>query len=641
MASPIITAYPTFLTSEDDSLTILQMNFRGSKIRFYYNNGSAYVNCHRVIYDIFLAKTVKLATTSKSQLVFCFIDCPNDVAVKQFVMCLYLKHLNIFNRQGALLESYIFDHPLLPALWKLAHTHQLDWLKKVYLYHQTPRQAAYGVCCLKNNNELMCVTPTHIDAMGVPTHLKALTCSPNGETWFALSSPHPRLLKIWVRLPHTNYWTVVTSLTDSKQNSTRFQLCLGPDNAHIYVLKDARRLLCYNVSNKSWHEITTLNIDGVLVETGDGSLPPTVLINNQAHQLLTCVTNPSVQFFWKQPASSSLYQLQTIQPLARVMVLDDEKKVISTSDSAFTTGIYAAIEASIDGDEWKASKLSKSQRVKNKKEELGCPITVNEWKILRQNKLEEGQQWVRVLGVKGSFYAQREDGRWWTVKVSHHNTRMLNGEWIMMEHILPNSHLMWNPKNDALSEVSDVKQQPREFIEMKVDDQVLLVDSFNPLFLDESFLNVSHANGKVVEDKKKGGLCSLYGLKVNSTNEADKLNFQLSPNTICPLALRVFLQHITRDMAARIQEGYDVTFKAGKVCYLEKLNSKTNTAQIELQANNKTRDKHVVLADNLNLFLARYFPSKPTLCLMGSMGTLDNVQKVTEFYDYDTNHCII
>ncbi|UMM52800.1 protein ORF122 [Lake sturgeon herpesvirus] len=631
-----VVTYPVHISfSTNESLLKLQSCYRGPTLRLYYNQGAAYVVCHRAVFDSYLKDTVQLKG-SACGVVFGFVDSPNAVACKQFVTCLYLRHTDQFNRKGELRNSYVFIEPLVQNLIELARYHKLPWLETVCLkQRETPSEPAYGVCLLKNNRELVCVGQNYIESMGVPLYLKALTCSTNGETWYALSAPHPELCKIWIRLPRANYWTAVAVLDPTPLKApNHYQLCLS-DQCHLHVLQDRRRWTCFNASTKTQHPIVELDVDAVLVETGDGSLPPTALINNRANQLVTCTLDP-FQFVHRQrrPVSFSphrrgqpgnkVYSIQTIQPapvVATTTTFDCRPQVVDVA------GVYNSIRNAIDrGGDVKTRQPAVTPQADG--------VDDGEmWKIDRQTELKEGHKWVRALAFKGGFYAQKQNGEWWSVQTRRRcGGWSLEGDWALVEHLSPNVSLTWNPQTDSLSRVSLAPPISDEYFQLSVNDHGLLVDPFNPLYVDESFMVVTHASGKTLSDHKKiGGLSSLWGMTV-SPGVNGKLDFEISSSN-CPLALRVFLQHLTPDIATKLLEGYDVTYLAGGAEYVEKLDPKTGTLQVKLYANNKTRDSHLVLADNLKVLLTRYFTTQPKLSLLGSMGSFNNVNKVTEYYD--------
>ncbi|UMM52794.1 protein ORF116 [Lake sturgeon herpesvirus] len=444
---------------------------------------------HQFIFDDYLSSsqhplsqqqpTIKLKTSHLTALIF--------------VTCLYLHRHKLLKRYS--LQAKHAD--LIP----LARLYNLQWLESFYWDCLTVEGSrVYGpICQLKN--ELVVVGADRLLSTQCPPHARAFTISPNGRDWYALCSPHPYTVQLWVKTSRA--WRQLTSLSDRWCEKTEFQLALANDGC-LYVLSDETRLECYHQVKREWHQVPLTAENGVtyvLAQQGDGTLPITLLVNNEAREILNVTYDHHISDF----------EIRSICPKPSAISVNYKPPHVLKRylDSVAQTNLSAERLGYVLKD-LKHNIRQEAQRIK----EINTPSSLRD-------------RWNKALVVRRVIYARRDDS-WSTYKNDRWASFNTRGD----EEAEP----FWNPHSQKLSTVLLDNDPASPYLKLdKLEGNRL--DWFNP--------NVSY-----LEPLK--GLEELKHTRAykNPANDGDNVTL-ISELEVSP-PLRLFLDHLCLDLAEKL-----------------------------------------------------------------------------------------
>nr|WJJ61062.1 ORF100 [Acipenserid herpesvirus 1] len=642
--------------------TKTQADKNGKEIDRYLAAIPKYLNCHVTIYVRYLAKfgAARQLTKHNTTYYFTQLNAPYLCGV------IFLSHLYMHD-QGLVTNASLLNCEPLSQLLDLARFYDIEWLQQ--MYHNTLAfKPVNSGPVFQLGSELVVVGSDHLTSVGSPRYMKAFTTTPDGQTWFGLCSNDPHRIELWIKRYQENIWTLLTSVVDRSLIKHKFQLTLA-DNCCLYVLANGVYLECYNLSTYQWQKIKHAGMKNYLtytmVETGDGSIPLTLVANTQAQQVLTVTY---------EPYSMKVYKDQTLIPQA----LDEKVKPKPSDPLLAVQEYYESIQTQcpvtnlnsrkrlgvVMGDQerpikWRKisslaegfSALKDTRRAVTQHyfypsdQDTKLAEAFKELEIQRKTACTLTQQWVKVLCCKRVLYGMKRNGNWYT-NIVKPEEGLEEGCWNRYTQVLRGNILAWDAKTQTVVRVE------REGTKVGVNDDHVDVDWFNPNFLDHSFLHVINDQHQSVYRPPRylheaaygtpGGLDCLINVQVNKKTNG-KLDFSPAiEKQPLPYALNVFLKNLTPEIADQILEDRKVKYENGGVSIVDKVHPETGAKQIMLF----TLDPpavHMIHKQNLDAFVSRYacHNKKPVLLSMGA--TKHPYSRSITFYNYTTPlavHCV-
>nr|WJJ61077.1 ORF117 [Acipenserid herpesvirus 1] len=608
-------------------------------VRVYYLKGttdksSLYLLCHRVIYDVYLAKHGNLQHVHNIS--FCYFHTYRDQA-EMVLICLYLKHLNMIDSTGRLNAQYTID---LPGIYNnylirdLARYHDLEWLCRLYIRAKESHDLYQGVL-LKRGDQIVCVGSDQLVSVGLPQHNKVFTTSEDGRTWYVLCAPNSTLIEIWMKLYEHNTWTKLTAVK-SRLHADTYEMVLA-DKVCLYVLKDGYRLECYNLSTQQWHQIqhSELQADRLtfkLVKTGDGSQPLTLVANSQARQVLTCCYN-QYQWSWEPSAMVNPYNLtHQINPILWTNPDNTAPGYYrSLVEQRPQPGLVVELIDQICREEgfgfFPPTDVTQKEVFNPMDESQALAAIAHSGHNFIQNVqdqptffqyhtlLEKSDQWVEITAFKKALWGHTVRGEWFLYQ---HN------KWTQILCPFGGGILCFNPEINRLCRVVCDNIGFDQAV-LTLDEEQLELDLFNPNYVDGSFIYTPDVARKYHPTPHLSGLKCLEYAQV-SKNSQNKLMFDLQKGIVAPPALQLFLDTLNSEMSEMLfNKNQDLVYLGGGVKHL-------NNTQIEMYITGHPKANHVVLKDSLKQFFARYVnPQSVQIVGMGST-LIDKSSRHTLFH---------
>ncbi|UMM52778.1 protein ORF100 [Lake sturgeon herpesvirus] len=631
----------------------------GKEVSSYLSVIPDYVTCHVSIYVCYLAKygaARQLTDLDGQSYCYTLLKAPYLCGVI-FLSYLYRHH------DGSVNHLSLLNCEPLPQLLDLARFYDLVWLQSIYKNTLAFNRVNSGPI-FQLGSELVVVGPDRLTSVGSPRHMKAFTTTPDGQNWFALCSDDPYRLELWVKRYRDNIWTLLTSVVDLSLNKTQFQLTLS-NNCCLYVLSNGVYLECYNLTTYQWQKIKHAHMKSyltyVMVETGDGSAPLTLVANTEANQVLTVTYEPhNIKVYHDQiltpeamtnavkpPPTDPLWAIQdyyqSVQTQCPVAALNARKRpgtvmgnkerpVKKVKISSIAQGMCALKAANRPETRFFATQA-----------DLKLLADFKELDIVRKTSCTLTQRWVRVVCCQRVLYGLKRNGKWYRNALNLEQNSEA-GRWTRYVWVTKGRTLTWDPATQGTVVVSN------EGAEVGVDGQMTEVDWFNPNFTDHSFLHVIDNKHQSVYRPPRylhdvacgvpGGLDWLINVQVKK--KADQLTFIPSiEKQPLPFALNVFLKRLNPEIAQLILTGQEVKYENGGVTAVERPHPETGVKQMMMFTINPPAI-HMVNKQNLDALIRRYLPTELPMFL--GMGAVQHSYcKTVTFYNYTTPlavHCV-
>nr|WJJ61079.1 ORF119 [Acipenserid herpesvirus 1] len=637
---------------------------------------------NKIIYNLYLDRyVVKQKLEGESETVeYIYLDAAYESAVL-FLTCLYLKFFNLITLEGELKTHRLNLNPLnnySGELLELARFYDLDWLKLLFIKTVTTRTHFNGYVFL-SNNLLTVVNPStkEMFSVGAPAWIRAFTMSPDGSTWYALCSPKPDLIELWIKKYNENSWTLMTSICEPKDAAIvkqlvferhldiddpiqHFQLTLA-ESVCLYVLKNKQQLICFNMATQTWHKISLCvnapSMTFCMVKTGDMTLPLTLVANAYYKYVITCRFAQNAWCWDKTENKESVFQ-------TNVIVEDTNNKIAQLRKEPaanFWSGlikhqlkpeIHAKIEAEIreefqkkadlqvvqcegEGDDYFAGPSRKRARTFTNEPRLDTEDKDNFTNPLFKklnNPCDNMCVWTDVVMAEGVLYGKRLDNSWWICTMSANATKM--SKWMRLE--ANGSEGIWHSEQKCIDWVSPT------FISR--------INFFNPNYTDENMINVKNHEGKMIYQASRcnmvdhtnnsvtGGLDCLANIQVQKERD-DFLCFN-RPKHEVPLPLALLLNNISEQTAEEFLTTGAIKYENGGVCPMDDLHPLTQTKQLEVFTLTPPTS-HVILRDNFWHMLTRYaYDSVPVLQGVGSFLMTNECSAYTLFNDFNRNRFV-
>ncbi|UMM52780.1 protein ORF102 [Lake sturgeon herpesvirus] len=643
MSSTPTLTYPKIIFNYDLELELLAKRVTGSVIEVRCNSDIVF-EIHSVVYEQLLGRFgVLIKNHAAIGGAYTFVNAsPDDLPY--FLVCLYLRYLGHIDDEGRVTGYTLLDKQnCCYRLQPLIIYYHLTWLKETACNHvvQGP--------IFKRGQELVLadLDSQSLAAVGLPPHNLALTVTVNGRLWYALCAPRPDLLQLWIKVSSSNCWTVISQVADPFMEAIETcQLTLA-QNTCLYVLLNNQSLLCYNLINRTWVKVAhnkNYCLPYVMAETGDESLPLTLVVNNKTATVFTTFYNAvnatMSKTFVKQYKnlnySSGRYKLVGAAPRVDVWPdqdsLSDVRKRLNIIYQACPRRalIKRLAESGCDGCNdadnalvQKQQELLACKRIKvdTLTEGLvaltrgGRPAETGEFDIPSQKDIEDQYiacdpqlAWSRVLVKSKKVYGQRVNGEWLFCEVIGKEIT----PWQKLEGVVSAAvDLGYNhASNDEVASI-----EIGEGANLAVNGRAYNLDLHNPNFSDYSPLLVTgrcepYAVNHLLAKQacgRESGLEALVDCHALQTPEG-KLKFVYNAEREVSPALHLFLH--SSDPTELLSNKGDLTYFNGGLKRLSKTHIVTGNALIELYVS-EPPSSQVVQAANLEAFVKSRFVSQP------------------------------
>nr|WJJ61067.1 ORF109 [Acipenserid herpesvirus 1] len=632
-------------------------------VNVYYTS-TDYLTLKRVIYNNYLARFNGPPLKSDKGELYSRIIAPHLEALKSFFCYLHLHHLKEMDNEGRMVGFYqtVDDDYNIHDINEMAQFYHLKWLQSHYvaIFKETEETKRVVGPLLRRGDEIIVVGKNRLFSMGLPPHTKAFTSSNNGHTWYALTSPIPTIIELWIKTPCCNYWRMLTRAIDREMTLTSAQLTLA-DKTCLYMLINGRQMICYNMANYHWlklvhHNYLTTTFTYVMSETGDESLPLTLVVNNEAG---TVVIISYCSLMWTRAKNS----LSTNDYLYTESILGLETTTKSEDMFDLTSVDKVQLKLNILSKRCPINKLTKMAKKKNFKRPADIPLATVPLKAIKVESLEQGLEvlrklerpadaeefnvdaseydntkykttknpWVRITVSEKQLFGLKANGEWWCNQITYNVNRHASAWRLANPPLKPNDQLVWDPRYDMLAVVGFNAEAQT----LGINGQERQLDLFNPNYSDQSLLLVIDSEGRYrysppinINDNKekeefftlKGGLDSLKYMQQTK----DKV-YHYDPKSIIPPALDLLLKNLspnpTTYFNGGVREGPTHPLTGNPTVQLYTLDPPTT---------------HLIQKANYDALLRRYARPEPVISLNVIGCAYDN-QRPTQYITQTAN----
>nr|WJJ61064.1 ORF102 [Acipenserid herpesvirus 1] len=679
--------YPKTIINFEHELEVLTKQVTNSNKIEIRCLGQTRYEIHEAVYDQLLGEfgvLIKDETAVGGR--YTFLDV-SEKHVICLLLCLYLRYLGHIDDQGRLLNYVILQTQwTLYQLEPLAHYYNLKWLLKMDTHHIDHNNQRVTGPMFKRGQELMLVglDSKILMAVGLPPHNVALTVGNNGEVWYALCVPQPHHLQLWVKVDGSNRWTVVSEVVDLYNihinQTVSYQMTLAGQTC-LYILVNNRQLICYNLINYSWvkieHSLFNNIRSFVMAETGDGSLPLTLVANGGSECVFGVTFSPSSSINHKRfikkykqlsykcfcynkigyvnpedtwPDQDPLIDVQERLDIIadncprRALVKRLRDELTPSLPSSSSSSSWNVTNELIKEQEELAFKRVKVDTLEEGLEVLsqsGRPTDVKEFMFevttevtTDQDNQDPDKEWRRIVVVAKSIYGQRYNGEWWSCKVINKKVT----EWAPID-VNSEINLGYDYATDALAEVKQVGS------DLYVNQQHYFLNLHNPNFYDFGFLMVENercnqsipysTNYEMTQKyhHKESGLEALVQAHVLKGPE-DKLKFVYNSKREMPAALDLFLHSPDPTMILENKKD-NLSYPNGGLRWLVDKHPVTDNSQVELYVCNPP-SSHRVQTANLKAFVKSRFVDSFLPLEFVAFCSMHMINHKGTYYDFNT-----